>query len=102
MHGYLMMKKQLVCHVVDTAHKKTFANGNRKFKYVPYKLLYVNAKNKERTAEEKKAKVERLLQMEKDKRQRIKELGIPYDFPGYVSTSKNANPSFTGWNSRAS
>ena len=42
-----------------------------------------NAEETTKTPEQRKARVEGLLQKEKEKRDRLKELGIEYDFPGY-------------------
>lgn len=85
MNGYIMFGKQLDCHLVDEPHRETFKNGNRKWKFIPGQVKFRNAKNSEKTEEEKAARVKGLLQKEKEKRDRLKELGIKYDFPGYVS-----------------
>ena len=84
MKGYIMFGKQLDCHLVDEPHKDTFKNGNRKWKFIPSQLKFRNAKNSDKTEVEKAARVKGLLQKEKEKRDRLKELGIKYDFPGYV------------------
>ena len=89
MNGYMMFGKQLDAHLVENAHKETFKHGNREWKYIPTKLKFRNEKNRERTNEEKAAKVKGLLQKEKEKRDRLKELGIAYDFSGYVSIKCN-------------
>jgi nucleolar protein 15 len=86
MNGYIMFGKQLDCHVMDKTHKDVFKNGNRKWKYVPTQVKFRNEKNRERTDVEKAARVKGLLEKEKEKRTRLKELGIDYDFAGYVST----------------
>jgi nucleolar protein 15 len=86
MNGYIMFGKQLDCHVIDKAHKDVFKNGNRKWKYVPTQVKFRNEKNRERTDVEKAARVKGLLEKEKEKRTRLKELGIDYEFAGYVST----------------
>jgi nucleolar protein 15 len=85
MNGYIMFGKQLDCHVMDNAHKDVFKNGNRKWKYVPTQVKFRNEKNRERTDVEKAARVKGLLEKEKEKRTRLKELGIVYEFAGYVS-----------------
>lgn len=36
MNGYMMFGKQIDCHAVDEAHKETFKNGNRQWKFVPH------------------------------------------------------------------
>jgi len=84
MQGYILFGRQLDVHVVDHAHRETFKNGNREWKYIPNQVKFRNEKNREKTNEEKSAKVKGLLQKEKEKRDRLKELGIKYDFTGYV------------------
>lgn len=86
MNGYILFGKQLECHLVDKPHRETFKNGNRKWTYVPTQVKFRNEKNRERTDEEKAARVKGLLEKEHEKRNRLKELGIDYEFTGYVST----------------
>ena len=69
---------------MDKAHKETFKNGNREWKYVPNNVKFRNEKNREKTDVEKAQRVKGLLEKEKEKRDRLKELGISYEFPGYV------------------
>ena len=45
--------------------------------------MFRNKKNAEKTDEQKAARIQGLLEKEKEKRIRIKELGIVYEFPGY-------------------
>jgi hypothetical protein len=52
-------------------------------------VKFRNAKNRERTDEEKAARVKGLLEKEKEKRIRLKELGIDYEFSGYVSDARD-------------
>lgn len=66
-------------------HRDTFKNGNREWKFVPTQLKFRNQKNLEKTDSEKAAKVKGLLQKEVEKRRRLKELGIDFDFPGYAA-----------------
>ena len=65
-------------------HKEIFKNGNRDWKYIPQKMMFVNEKNRLKSPEEMVARVKGLLEKEKDTRLRIKEAGIKYDFPGFV------------------
>jgi len=85
MQGYILFGRQLDCHLVENAHKETFKNGNRDWKFIPNQVKFRNEKNREKTNDEKAAKVKGLLQKEKEKRDRLKELGIKYEFTGYVS-----------------
>ena len=72
-------------HVVDKVNKETFKNGNREWKFVPTQVKHRNEKNREKTDDEKAARVKGLIAKEQEKRIRLKELGIEYDFSGYVS-----------------
>ena len=85
MKGYLMFGKQIDCHLVDTPHKDTFKHGNREWNFVPNQLIFRNKKNleHEKTPEQRAARVTGLLEKEKEKRTRLKELGIDYEFSGY-------------------
>jgi hypothetical protein len=47
-------------------------------------LIFRNKKNLPKTDDEKALRVKGLLEKEKEKRDRLKELGIKYAFPGYV------------------
>jgi len=47
-------------------------------------VKFRNEKNRERTDEEKALRVKGLLEKEKEKRTRLKELGIDYEVSGYV------------------
>lgn len=84
MNGYLMFGKQLDCHMVENAHREIFKNGNREWTFVPHQLKFTNEKNKPKSEEELALRVKGLLEKEKERRTRLKELGISYDFPGFV------------------
>lgn len=70
---------------MDEPHREIFKNGNREFKFIPTQMKFRNEKNREKTDLEKGLKVKGLLEKEKEKRDRLKELGIKYEFTGYVS-----------------
>ena len=87
-----MMKRSLKCEVIadESVHPEMWKNCNRTFKYIPFKLLNNKSINREQTDEKKIIKVQRMLDGEKQKRERIKELGITYVFPGYSSSVDKA------------
>lgn len=68
-----------------------FKNGNREWTFIPTALKFRTKKNAEggaevdggKTEEQKIARVAGLLQKEKEKRDRLKELGIEFEFPGF-------------------
>lgn len=86
-----MFDRQLVCHVVDDekVHKDMFKNSERKWKFIPYQKINTKNVNSEKTDEKKYLKVKRLLEQEKEKRERIQDFfnsigkKNTYDFPGY-------------------
>ena len=84
MNGYIMFGKQITCKLVDEVHKETFKNGNRDWKFIPTQIKFRNEKNKVKSDDEKALKVKGILEKEKEKRDRLKELGIKYDFAGFV------------------
>ena len=51
---------------------------------MPTQIKFRNEKNREKTDDQKAARVGGLLEKELEKRTRLKELGIDYDFTGYV------------------
>ena len=84
MDKYLMFGKQIDCHMVEAPHRDTFKNGNRDWKYVPTKVIFKKKyNNDEKNDMQRAARVEGLLNKEKERRIRLKELGIDYDFSGF-------------------
>jgi nucleolar protein 15 len=84
MNKYMMFGRNLDVHVMEDAHKEMFKHGNRDWKFVPKQLMHRNKINKEeKTDAQRKARVEGLLQKERERRDRLKELEIVYDFPGF-------------------
>ena len=86
MDNYMIFGRSLKAQVVtpEMAHKDMFKNGNRKWKFIPTQQLWREKKNNlEMTDEQRKARVEGLLKKENEKRDRLKELGIEYEYPGY-------------------
>ena len=83
--------------MVDAPHKDTFKHGNREWNFVPNQLKFRNKKNAMKTPEQQAERVKGLLQKEKEKRIRLKELGIEYEFPGYqalVDAKRHDKPAF--------
>jgi len=57
MNGYMMFGKKIDAHMVDTPHRELFKNSNRKFKYIPTKVIAIKKKNADKSDEEKFARV---------------------------------------------
>ena len=83
MHGFLMFGKQLVCRFLEEVHKYAMIQTKKNVKD-PY-LDFVPKYNSQQPPEEVKKRVERLLEHEKLLRKKLKDSGIVYQFPGYVS-----------------
>jgi len=100
MSGYFLMgERRLVCHVVpfEKIHPKLFQGSKRNVQLCESgatssdRIEYWRAKerevmNRERSMEGIKKITKRLLSREKKKRERLKALGIEYDFPGYTES----------------
>lgn len=82
MNGYMLYGKKLNCKVIED--DEGIKVKTKKFKYIPYNKIFITQKNKEKEAKEIKKEVKSLLKHEEKRRQKIKELGINYDFPGFV------------------
>jgi len=78
--------KTLIVKMVppEKVHPDTFIGANKKFRVIPWKQISRQAHNKERNAEQHKKVINKLIKKENNKRAKLKELGITYDFPGYV------------------
>ena len=88
MDKYMMFGRQLDVHVMDAdkVHRDTFKHGNRDWKFRPTKQMFRSARNSDletKTDAQRKARIAGLLQKEKEKRDRLKELQIEYTFGGY-------------------
>ncbi len=87
MDNYLMFGHLLKCSIVppEKIHEKLWVGANKKFRVVPWKSLHRAKFDRVLTEEELKERAEKLLEKEKMRREKIKELGLDYDFPGFVN-----------------
>ena len=84
MNGYMMFHKTVECHLVDAPHRDTFKHGNREWKFIPNQTIFRNKlNNMMKRPEEMAARITGLLGKEKERRNRLKELEIDYEFPGF-------------------
>jgi len=86
--GYIMFgQKRLVCHVVPPSkvHRKLFFPITKKDRKQQRKARDEKRKRREQSKPLDKLKVvtDRLVERERKKREKLKLLGIEYDFPGY-------------------
>ena len=86
MNNYILFDHVLKCSVVaqDNVHPLMFEGSDKKFRVFPSRVVGRFRHNREKSPEKMKKVENRLLAKEKAKRQELKELGIDYDFPGYV------------------
>lgn len=87
MNNYILFDRILKCHVVEDTSKYNllFKKAKRLFKFHDKYQTYVVEKNKVKTQDEVKDHVTLLLEKEEAKRKKLSELGIKYDFPGFVN-----------------
>lgn len=95
MNGYFLAGRRLVCHVVkkDNVHEKMFAGCNRKFRPIPWRMIEKQRHNAPKSEAQQKKVVSGLLSREKRKRDKLKELGIDYEFPGYSAAAGKSSTS---------
>jgi len=92
LQGYFLGKRRLVCHLVPNAHSRMFYDTDkvierRKLKQEQEKIQ----RNRNlQNASKLKEITKQLVSREKQKRLKLKELGIDYDFPGYVQEIESA------------
>lgn len=85
MDKFILFDRILKCDVVyDRArYNKIFSRWKRQFKFFNKYNKFVEIKNKKKSTVEMKNMVELYLEKEAKKRQKLKEFGIDYNFPGY-------------------
>ena len=90
MNGYHLFDKILVSHVVPKSkvHPQMFKGAQKKFKPVPWNFIAKKQHNRQRTDEERSKAVTRLGRKQAKLKEKLKRLGIEYDFKGYVEVAK--------------
>ena len=86
MNGYLLFESVLKVRTMTEAecHPEMWKGANRKFKQVPWQKKAATQHDRERSADEQKARNSALLRGERRRRKKIADAGIEYDFPGYA------------------
>mmetsp|Transcript_24996 Transcript_24996/g.54810 ORF Transcript_24996/g.54810 Transcript_24996/m.54810 type:complete len:313 (-) Transcript_24996:1110-2048(-) len=92
LHGYFLEKQRLVCQL-RPSHPGMFFNTVDLISKRTKKIQLEGQQRNKNLANSEKCKVitTRLVSREKKKRDRLKELGIDYDFPGYKSNRDDFN-----------
>ncbi|CAD8119787.1 unnamed protein product [Paramecium sonneborni] len=90
MNGYLMNGKKLIVNVLSEEHPDPFKykHGNQKLFFINWSEKAVEDSNKEKSNEQIVKEVQKLLENEEKKRQKLKELGIIYTYPGFKEQLK--------------
>lgn len=88
MDKYHLFDHVLSCQVVpkENIHKKMFDGADAEFRPVDWKAVAQRQHNQPKSYEQKKRNLSRLLKKDEKKRQRLEQLGIDFDFKGYVAT----------------
>ena len=101
MNGYMLYGKKMVTRVLED--DEGVKVKTKKFKYIPYDKIFITEKNRvinfidwrvdnltekqEKEPKEIKREVRNLIKNEEKKRQKLKELNINYEFPGFVRSN---------------
>ncbi|OUM63657.1 hypothetical protein PIROE2DRAFT_43237, partial [Piromyces sp. E2] len=86
MNNYLLYSHVLKCSVVpeDKLHPDTFVGANKKFKVIPWAKIEREKQQQLKSGAKYQKNVKSLLKRDEKKRKRLQELGIDYEFSGYV------------------
>lgn len=87
MHKYHLFDHVLQCHIVpkENIHKNLFKGSEGEFHPVNWKAIAQREHNQPQTYEQRQKSLQRLVQKDMKKRQRLEELGIDYEFTGYAA-----------------
>ncbi|KII84418.1 hypothetical protein PLICRDRAFT_118081 [Plicaturopsis crispa FD-325 SS-3] len=82
MDNYLLMGHILRCKVIpkDEVHPELWVGANRKWRVIPRDRIARTAHNKPRTEEQREKAEARLIERQADKKRKLAEVGIDYDF----------------------
>ncbi|KAJ1023137.1 hypothetical protein NDA16_003290 [Ustilago loliicola] len=86
MHNYLIDGRLLQVKVVpkEKLHPELWVGANRKYRAVPTARIERVVRSREKTEEEQQRTNERALKRQDERKQKLKNLGIDYDFEGYT------------------
>jgi len=82
MDNYLLMGHLLRCKLIppEQVHPELWFGANRKWKVVPFDRVVRVSHNKTRTEEERRKAERRLVKRQQDRKRKLEEAGIEYDF----------------------
>merc|ERR1712032_761443 len=102
MNHYILFDRLLICNVVSDTSKYNllFKKCKNIFKFHNKYNAYIFERNKPKSKHEMKDYVMNLLEKENKKREKIKDMGLDYDFPGFSALlNLNEKKSSKGKNS---
>ena len=85
MNNYLLFDRILKCNIIEEKSKydRIFRKWKKKFEFENKYKKYIENQNKKKTNEEIKNQIQLLLEREENKREKLKDLKINYNFDGY-------------------
>lgn len=85
MNNYLLFDRILKCNVIEEKSKydRIFRKWKKKFEFENKYKKYIENQNKKKSNEEIKNQIQLLLEREENKREKLKDLKINYNFDGY-------------------
>lgn len=85
MNNFILFDRIIKCDVISdkSRYNKIFRRWKRQYKFFNKYNRFVTERNKKKSAKELKENVERYIEKENKKREKLQELGINYDFPGF-------------------
>ncbi|EPT01393.1 hypothetical protein FOMPIDRAFT_1120567 [Fomitopsis schrenkii] len=94
MDNYLLMGHILTCKVIpkDEVHPELWIGANRKWHVIPRDRIARVQHNKPRTEEEQERAEERLLKRQEQRKRKLQEAGINYDFGGVAYVRDRSSP----------
>jgi nucleolar protein 15 len=90
MDNYLLFDHLLKCKVVpgSSVHENMWEGANIKFRTIPWTKVNSDQHNKPMTEARQERILKTLLQKESQKRKRLEEMGIDYEFSGYAGATE--------------
>lgn len=101
MDGYLMFDKLLQCKVMSSQaqHRGIWKGSNKKFVYQNRAKRDIKLQQRERTEEQKQKVIKRVIGKDAKRENKLKSLGIDYEFPSAKSQLLDSNQNATVENS---
>ena len=91
MDNYLLFDRIIKCNVVEDKSKydRIFKKWKKQFKFCDKYKKHLEEQDKPKSDEEIKSRIQMLLDREKIKKEKISEMKINYEYPGFESLIEN-------------